>query len=358
MKQGRTLQDLAKEIERQNETKRDFVADTRHITMTDKGSLVVGDKLKVEVNELAHDQIGSHTKIPAQYYDRMRKEAPALLANNVNEWFRLYPAQRLVRTLDKRARAFLSDRYRPLDNYDLLDAALPRLDKMKVEILSCDVTDTRMYLKVVDRRIKKDLPTGWTPDNRGHQRFDTVSPALILSNSEVGAGTLSCQTSIFFGGCSNLTAIKEGSVRKYHLGSKHELGEDVYRMLSDKTKKLTDAALWAQIGDVVSAAFHKAQFEATCLRLKQAIEDKIEGDPVQVVELTAKKFGFNETERGSVLRHLIKNGDLTKYGLHNAITRAAEDIDSYDRATQFEQMGGIVVELPKNEWKELNKVAA
>jgi len=370
MKFGRSLQELAKEIMRQNNVKRDFVADTRHIEMTVANKkrtvepaqgaveLSIGKKVLVGVNELTHDHIGGHLKIPAQYYDRMRREAPELLCNNVNEWFRRYPEQRMIRTLDGRARAFLSDRFRALDNFDLFEAAYPRLDKMGVEVLSCEVTETRMYLKVVDQRIKADLPTGWTPTNRGHQRFDTVSPALVLSNSEVGAGALSCQTSIFFGGCTNLTAIKEGSVKKYHMGARHELGDDVYRMLSDKTKRLTDAALWAQIGDVVKAAFSRAQFEANCLRLKAATEDKITGDPAQVVELTAKKYGMNDNERGSVLRHLIENGDLTKYGLHNAITRTAEDLDSYDRASQFEQLGGIVVELPRSEWQALSKEAA
>jgi len=357
MKQGRSIAELAAEIKRQEETKRDFVADTRNIVMHDDARITIGDKVTVGVNDLAHGQIAGHAKIPQQYYDRMRTEAPNLLANNVNEWFRRYPTTRMARTLDDHMRGFLSDRYRPLDNFDLFEAAMPRIEKMKVMVMSCEVTETRMYLKIVDERIKMDLPKDWSIDNRGHARFGTVSPALVLSNSEVGAGALSCQTSIYFGGCTNLTAIKEGSIRKFHLGSKHELGDDVYRLLSDTTKKITDQALWAQIGDVVGAAFNEAQFKANLLRLKQATEDKIEGDPIQVGELTGKRFGLNDKERCSVLLHLIQNGDLSKFGLHNAITRAAQDQESYDRASQLEQLGGVVVELPKREWKELNKEA-
>lgn len=358
MKTGRTLTELAREIERQENSKRDYIADTRNVTMTDTAQIQFGDVAPVAVNEVAHDQIGGHTKIPAQYYDRMRNEAPDLLANNVNRWFQKYPAKRMLRTLDDTLRAFPSDKFRALDNYDLLEAALPPLMNMGVEVLSCDVTTTKMYLKVVDKRILKDLPTGWSPSNRGHARFDTVSPALILSNSEVGCGSLHVQASVYFGGCTNLTAIKEGSVRKYHVGGRHDLGEEVYAMLSNTTKKLTDAALWAQIGDVVKGAFDRARFDATCDRLAKATEDKIEGDPVKVVEVTAKKFGMNDDERGAVLRHLIQGGDLTKYGLHNAITRTAEDLASYDRASQFEQLGGTVVELPKSEWQQIIKMAA
>ena len=59
-----------------------------------------------------------------------------------------------------------------------------------------------------------------------------------------------------------------------------------------------------------------------------------------------------------MLRHLIEGGDLTRYGLFNAITRAAADLDSYDRATEFERFGGQVVELPKRDWEEVQRLAA
>lgn len=363
MKTGRTLEELLKEVLRQQESKRDFVAVTDHLSLvplmgSNELDLVIGDRdtathLEVGVNDHAHSQIGSHTKIPAQYYDRMRKEDPNLLAINVNAWFRKKPEKRMIRTLDGKARGFLSDRYRPLDNSDLLEAALPPLLDMGVAVMSTQVTDTKLYLKVVDERIKRDLPVTWTPESRGHQRFDTVSPALVLSNSEVGSGALNVQTSVWTGGCSNLMVIKERSMRKYHVGGRHEIGDEVYKMLSDNTKKLTDAALWAQLKDVVSGAFNQARFDAEVEKLKAATADEIEGDPIKVVEITAKKFGLQEEERNSVLKHLIQFGALNRYGLHAAVTRMSQDVESYDRATQLEALGGEIIELPKSEWKEL-----
>jgi hypothetical protein len=258
----------------------------------------------------------------------------------------------MVRTLDGKARGFLSDRFRPLDNSDLLEAALPPLMDMGVEVMSCEATDTKLYLKVVDKRIQRDLPTG-VMLGQGHHRFDTISPALVLRNSEVGSGALQVQTSVWTGGCSNLMVINERSMRKYHVGGRHELGDEVYKMLSDTTKKLTDAAVWAQLKDVVAGAFNLARFDAQVDKLKAATEQKIEGDPIKVVEITAKKLGFNDDERNSILRHLIQSGDLTKYGLHAAVTRTAEDLASYDRASELEVIGGEIIELPKSEWKEL-----
>lgn len=360
MKQGRTLQDLAREVERQRETKRDYVASTENLAMiADAGerniagpALYLGDELAMGIRPIAHAQIASHVGIPKSYYDRMLTEVPVLLADNVNTWFAKNPTKRLVRTLDGYDRAFLSNGYRPLDNAELLEAALPRIVDLKVDVLSCEVTESRLYLKVVDQRIRRDLPTG-VALGHGHTRFDTVSPALVISNSEVGAGALAVQTSVWTGGCSNLMVISERSTRKYHVGARADLGEEVYALLSDETRRVTDEALWRQLGDVVAGAFDVARFDAQVEKLKAATQDQISKDPVKVVDVTAKRFGFTDAERGSVLTHLIQGGALNRYGLHAAVTRAAEDLPDYDRASQFERVGGQIIELPRTEWNEL-----
>lgn len=42
------------------------------------------------------------------------------------------------------------------------------------------------------------------------------------------------------------------------------------------------------------------------------------------------------------------------YGLSNAITRASQDVESYDRATALEGIGWQVAAMPATQWKELN----
>src|SRR5262252_1820317 len=107
MKTGRTLTELAQEIERQSETKKDYVAPTPKIGVhVDNGAVKfdLGDA-DVNLNDLAHQQVGEHTGIPAKYYDKMRREAPELLGDNIKAWFDKYPAKRMVRTLDTNCRA-------------------------------------------------------------------------------------------------------------------------------------------------------------------------------------------------------------------------------------------------------------
>ena len=68
-------------------------------------------------------------------------------------------------------------------------------------------------------------------------------------------------------------------------------------------------------------------------------------------------LGLSDQERGGVLSHLIQGADLTAYGLLNALTRTSQDIDDYERATEFERMGGKVLELNQSQWRELAQAA-
>jgi hypothetical protein len=65
------------------------------------------------------------------------------------------------------------------------------------------------------------------------------------------------------------------------------------------------------------------------------------------------RYPLNEVERAGVLRHLISEGDLSGYGLVNAVPHYSHEVEDYDRATEFEALGGKLIELPASEWKDL-----
>jgi hypothetical protein len=360
MKTGRSLSDLAAEIERRANGKSDLVASTKHMGIATSGHLVVGSERSFGINEIAHGQIAAHTKIPKEYYDRMVKEAPALLASNVNAWFEKYPAPRMVRTLDGKARAFLSDKFSPdMENEDLAEAVLPVLLDMNLDIASCEITDRRLYIKAVDKKISRALAKhGAFFGDGGHTIVREAFPAITISNSEVGYGALSIQGGVYDGGCSNLSFFGERSMRRAHVGQKQTIAEgELYAMLSDKSKKLNNAALWSTVRDVVRAVFERAKFDALVDKIEGTYEEKITGDVVKVVELSTKKLGLLEAEGKSVLQHLIRGGDISRFGLYNAITRMSADVESYDRATELERIGAQVIELPKADWRVLAEAA-
>ncbi len=77
------------------------------------------------------------------------------------------------------------------------------------------------------------------------------------------------------------------------------------------------------------------------------------GDPVKAVEVLANRYTLNDTERSGVVRHLIVEGDLTAYGLVNAVTHYSQEVTDYDRATDFEALGGKLIEPPASDWREM-----
>lgn len=363
MKTGiHSLQALAAEIDRRAKAKEDFVTKAKALTIVPVDNdihLRMGDR-EFGVNSIAHKQLQGYLKIPADYYDRMKRETPDLLAQNVNTWLHRSDEKRMIRVLDGDVRAIPSDKYRPLENEDLASAVLPVLMKLDLEVMSAAITDTKLYIKAVDKGVVRELAkTGAKFGDGGHTIVRRPnSPAVTISNSEVCMGALSVLVGLWDQFCSNLASFAERSARKYHVGTRHELGGDeTYAMLSDETRRVTDEALWRQIGDVTKAAFDQQQFNTLCDKVEGTRNDKIDGDVIEVIKMTSKRFSLNETEGKSVLKHLIDGGDLSRFGLYNAITRTAEDLDDYDRASDFERLGGQIIELPKTEWTALAKAA-
>jgi hypothetical protein len=376
MKQGRTLTDLAAEIERRAAAKKDFIAPPEQLRMTSHDrelnkpgvpQLWVGRDNCFDVTNFAHEQIAEYLKIPQPYYKRMIDEAPELLARNVNEWFAKGDPKkknRMVRVLDGKVRALLSDGYRRMENEDLAEAVLPILADLKLDIMSCEITDRRLYIKAVDpamtREIQAKFPGAYWGDGGHHVvKMREACPAITIANSEIGEGRLSVLGGLYDGGCTNLATFGERSVQKTHLGKRHELGgeELLWEILSDKTKQVTDEALWRQVQDTVRATFNRLKFDALVDKVDATQAEPIDGDPIKVVTATAKKFGLDGSQERSVLRHLIEGGSLSRFGLYNAVTRASQDVEDYDEASRMERLGGKLIELPQTEWRALAKAA-
>lgn len=352
MKPGKTLAELAAEIDRQNAVKKDYLADTRKLSMvlSDDGQphlSMQGQGSSLSLNGIAHRQIGDHTGIPAKYYDKMRADLPGLLATNVNSWFWNQPAERMIRTLDGTARAFLSNKYRRLDNYEVAQAVLPILGQIPdVRFESTELTDNRMYIKAINPRLEAEVKKG-----------DIVQAGVMITNSETGMGSVCIQPLVYRLVCLNGMVINDAATRKYHVGRGNLAGEN-YELYSDDTLQADDHALMLKIQDTVKAAVDEARFAQVINKMQEATEAKITGDIPEVVELTTKEFRFSKEEGKGVLDHLIRDGDFSLYGLANAVTRASQDVESYDRATDLEAAGYSVLMMNPRVWRRINAEAS
>jgi len=122
---------------------------------------------------------------------------------------------------------------------------------------------------------------------------------------------------------------------------------------SDQRAVDVDKALLLKVRDTIRASLDEGLFTQWVDRLEGTTECNLEGDVTKAVEVLSNRLSLTQDEQSSVLRHLIEGGDLSQYGLINAVTRTAEDTKSYDRATELEMAGATVLDLKPTEWRDL-----
>ncbi len=361
MKTGLKLTDLATELKRQRDAKRDFVADSRKLSMTKDAAAFALPSGKAPILPFAHKQIAEKVGLPLKVYDRFRVDHPDLLAHTVNTLFEREPSQNMIRTLDGNVRAVVSNKFRALDNYDFAEAAFPALQSLGAVVESCEITETRFYIKATHPTLRRELEL---PANlkmgQGHNFFVRwIRAALTARNSEVGDGSLAIEDGAYEEGCTNMMTFLK-AFRQSHVGRKHKVDMDIVtEIVSDTTRRLEDAVIWSKLRDRVTQAFDPENFEAMCKRLESARRDTIpkEVGVPEIAEVFAKREGLTETESKGFLDHLISGGEFSRYGMQWAATRLANDVESYERASELERLGGKIIELPRNDWQELLKAA-
>lgn len=355
MKTGRSVNEVVAELKRQQDAKKDYISPAMSMSLMDDGRTfemknASGSEMDFSTTDLFHRQLASTLNIPAKYYDMMQKQKPELLAENVNSWLSDNTNNYMVRALafddgNVTARALLSARYRRIDNLSIAGQVLPMFaGSSDFEFVSCEVTENRLYLKIVNHKLETEVVPG-----------DYVQAGVVISNSEVGLGAVSVQPLLYRLVCTNGMCVNDMGERRHHIGrAAKAVSDDSFDLYTDETMEAEDKAFLLKLRDVTKAAIEETRFHAVVDRLKESVGVPITGRVQDVVELTGKSYGFNQEEQDGILKYLIEGGDLSLYGLSNAVTRTSQDIDSYDRATELEAAGWQIATMPKAQWKELN----
>lgn len=362
-----TPQALAAELTRLQATKLDYVVDTRRMSFTTDGATETGTLLHFDtdghdgyaggpVNDYAHNQIAQRLGVPRKYYDRMRETAPGLLDENVNHWFHHAPEQRMVRMLEGRVRAFLSNRYRRLDNYDLMqNAVLPEFARFGDRLVfhTAALTDSRLYIRAVLPELSLDVEA--QPGNHtfvdGPNGGDIVQAGVQIRNSEVGNGMLDISPFIWRLRCLNGLVVADKGMSRYHVGKAQD--EETFAIYADDTLAADDRAFFLKVRDAVRAALSDVQFTAIVDQMREAAGAEPVAQPVKTTELLAKTHNLLDSEQESILHYLTTGGDLSQWGVVNAVTRAAKDADGFDRQAELETLGGELVGMGAQEWAKV-----
>lgn len=351
------LNSLATALVAQQQGKRDYIVDTRSMGFTtitaeqaramdgdEAGTILAwddpdGGTASGSVNDHAHGQIAARLGIPTAYYKRMQTENAELLDTNVRSWFYTKPERRLVRTMHDRVRAFLSDRYRMLDNLDLMEKAiipaLQNTDGLHFQVAS--LTDEKLHINALLPGLREEIRVG-----------DIVQAGVQIRNSEVGSGALSVTPRIWRLSCLNGLLVTTGALTRYHVGRKQDA--EAYEIYRDDTLAADDVAFFLKVRDAIAAALSDTTFGVIVAQLREAATGERMADPVRATELLAKRYDLTDTEHGSVMRFLAEGGDLSRWGAINAVTAAAKLAPTYERLVEMETIGGELAVLPEREW--------
>lgn len=380
MKEGRPLASLAEELERQAYVKRDYLTPAGSLQLHSNGRSYLRIGEDYAINEVAHGQIAEYAGVPKPFYDRLRsatdqltvpvyagdeepgyKEQPVfdvlvgkLLASKGDE-------PRLVRTLDGAARAFLSANYNvDLDNWDVFRIAASAIEMCGLgpeNVASCEVTERRLYLKVLSPKLEAVVrPENILPGHGYLKEPQVVQAGFILTNSETGLGSLAVQQVVMKLMCTNLW-IATDTIRRRHIGKALQADDDgtVFR---DDTRAADARAKLLKIRDHVAEALEETRFRALVASMQETTGIRITGSVEKTVDATAQRFGLSQHEKEKVMQSLIEGADLSLWGLTNAITATAQTTSSYDRATELEAIGGRFFTMPASEIKQLANAGA
>lgn len=379
MKQGKSLVELAQELTRMKNSAKDFVVPTERLhavvdvhapdnKLPVAGSAPTQPRSRLALafengrthhyglNTWSMNQLGQYVDVPQGYLQRIAGENPKLAADSVNHGLEKIaketrrttgvPEARLLRTLDGNVRGLLSSRYRILDAHDMLEAVFPVLQDKGMSVASSEITEKRLFIKALSSRLRSEVKVG-----------DVVQYGLVISTSDVGAGSVRVEPLIYRLSCQN-GMISTTAIRRFHIG-KNEADNEVRELLSDKTRELSDQAFWMQVRDVVVGSMRPENFEKEVDKLRLAANLEIKNfDLPRVVELTMKAVNITgEDKKNSILAALASGNEgagLTQWGLINSFTRAAQDDKfSYEDSIEMERAAGQIIELPRKSWEHI-----
>lgn len=362
-----TLSDLAEVLKHQADARFDVVAHSESLSYRD-GVLVVrgADAILSEdgvtpvethlrPTEIFEDGLSLRLDIPRRYIHKMRGvQEGDLLDHNVNTWLTRSGRKWFVRGFKEDgasegiARAFLSDRFNAIDNFDVLVASLKGVQDAGVEaqVVGCDLSERRMRVMVEVPEIQALAPTllrNYRSPFTGQTGAEnpTVFAGFVISNSETGGGAFTITPRLVVQVCKNGMTMTKDALRKVHLGA--SLDEGIIEW-SDDTNRKNIELVTAQARDAVATFCNTDYVAAKILEIEERSGITV-AEPTKVIEKVSKKFSFSEAESEGILGHFISGGDVTTGGVFQAVTSFAQTVLDPDRAAAMEEIAVDVLDF-------------
>lgn len=294
----------------------DTTKTTKDLAMDKRGILSVlnevGPDRELTLTDRAFGQMCGRYHMPVKYV----KSLPANVYHNLfNHHLDGDPSRRkfFLRCRGDFLRAFLTERYAPLNNGEMVDILSGMTQKFGHEIRQFHLDDDGLWCKIL-------IPDLTRPDPSKAGAFLKVG--ILIGNSEVGSRSISVEPFVYRQTCTNDLVVQEAEAMKArHVGGllSRELS---WRMTESMGKALKSGN---ELMD----------------RMAQAYDDRIE-KPEDIIKAIAEKRNLTQKITKEVQMSYAVEPDKNRFGLMNAFTRAAQRFTG-DQRIELERLGGSLL---------------
>lgn len=298
-----------------NEVKPNFSVsdDLKLIVTTERG-----ERRAMDMTDHSFSQLCTRMGVPAKYIKKCFDSGKSDLAiANFRAWEKEHTGDMLVRERNGVARAVLSSRYAPFDNYQVLRSLHYTMNSKRFIPTQVFMSEDKLHIRFVD----------YTPLPVSDGSGSPLYAGVILSSNSVGAGSLSLKFFIYRSVCKNGMAI---SSMGGTLFSQTHVGE-----------KMTDSKI---------AVFNRAFMDVD--RLCEMAVDLVKENAGRLLkdyelemylEKARREMKLSEKSVEKLKMLVSSQGpyDKTKWGFINGITELAQDF-TLDTRYEMESFAGEI----------------
>jgi hypothetical protein len=272
----------------------------------------------------AHTQLASQARIPMQYYEKLTRESPRLLCENLNLG-RPYRTL-LFRILDGTIVAIMSDQYRIIDNDTVFEEVYKNMADSyhDLDVHQCSLTDSRMYVIFLEPTFAFSM-----------QNYDVV-PGIIIRNSETGEGAFRADMYLHIKD-ADVGLIGDNQAYRTHRGKRLDQG------LLNFQEDLTEEELTLRRDMLMGSAYDPKPFTQWIMRMRANMSRTTKEPLETVTKLVTENWMPRYGE--PILKQFLKSEELTKWTLAIATATIAK-LELPDERFRIERIAGRIASEP------------
>lgn len=310
-----SLESLIHEVHKQSMHHYDETVHVQDMEFESLSQMRVSGKT-IEVLPSAQRLLANRLRVPYTYLERCPTD---LQAQNLNFWIEQEARQRktfFCRFDDQKLRAVFTDRYRPLDNMEILSQLIENGFDPSAEVQS-SMDDSMFLVKIPEYSRSFNVSTV-------HEKQDKIVPGISLANSEVGTLAFSIESFFYRLVCTNgLISMTATTSRFKHISQRG-------------IENFQDT-----LAQVIQGSIHNQnQFHIS--------RNSAVNNPISSIEMFAHQFGLSQVETEVVRQSYYKEQGATMFHIINAFTAAAKAPGlTTGEIYKLEKAGGQILSMVK-----------